>query len=111
MFGKNNHLTQIEMRKQLLVEESEQNRDQFTHVSLTLKDELCTLTRGAQTLGGVCASASMLAAGIANLRRNQKPVESGAQPPSWLQILNRGSGLVFTLWRVFQPSSRSRKID
>jgi hypothetical protein len=108
MFGENNHLIQLEMRKRLLVEESELNREQFTHVSLTLKEELCTLTKGAQTLGSVCVSASTLAAGIANLRRHQKPAEAVSQP-SWIQILNKGAGLVFTFWRVFQPSSRNRK--
>lgn len=100
MFGKSDRLIQIEMRKQLLVEESEVNRAQLTHVSITLKDELCMLTRGAQTLGSICASASMLMVGLAKLRHNQKQGQSRAQL-SWLQILNKSAGLFSSLWRVF----------
>jgi hypothetical protein len=101
MFGKNHRLIQIEMRKQLLVEESEVNRAQLTHVSLTLRDELRMVTKGSQTLASVCSSTSMLVAGLANLRHNQNQAQPGVQL-SWFRILIKGAGLVSSLWRVFK---------
>ena len=100
MFGKKHRLIQIEMRKQLLVEESEVNRAQLTDASFTLRDELRMVTKGAETLASMCSSASMLVAGLANFRHNQKQGQLGVQQ-SWLQILNKGAGLFSSLWLVF----------
>lgn len=88
------------MRKQLLVEESEANRAQLTHLSFTLKDELRMLTKGAQTLASVCSSASTLAAGLAKLWQDQKQGRPDVQQ-SWLQSLNKGARMAFSLWRLF----------
>ncbi len=99
MLGESNRLSQIEARKRLLVEQGEKDREQLAGVALTLKAELHIFTSSTPTLGSICSSASMLMVGLANLRRNRKPVESDAQR-SWVQILNKGAMLVLSAWRA-----------
>jgi hypothetical protein len=107
MFGKKSHVTPLELRKQLLIAESELNRAQLAGDMTALTEGVRTLTDRAKSLGSIASSAAVLMAGLASFRRG-KPADAGAKP-SWLQTILKGAGMVSTLWLAFRSQGRDQK--
>jgi hypothetical protein len=107
MFGKKSHVTPLELRKQLLIAESELNRAQLAGDMTALTEGVRTLTDRAKSFGSIASSAAVLMAGLASFRRG-KPADAGAKP-SWLQTILKGAGMVSTLWLAFRSQGRDQK--
>ncbi len=99
-------MTPLQLRKQLLLAESELNRAQLVGDLAALSADVHALTARAKTLGSIASSAATLAVGLAAFRRG-KPAAAGAKT-SWLQTILKGAGLVSTLWATFRPQRCDR---
>ena len=100
MSGKNSRMKPLELRKQLLITESELNRAQLVQDWRIMAGEARTLVHQAKTISSLASAAASLVAGLVNFRRN-KP--AAAEKPSWWQTILKGAGLVSTLWQSFRP--------
>jgi hypothetical protein len=65
MFGKKSHVTPLELRKQLLLAESELNRAQLVGDMAALTAGVRTLTDRAKSFGSIAPSAAVLVADVA----------------------------------------------
>ena len=106
MFGKKSHVTPLELRKQLLIAESELNRAQLAGDMAALTAGVRTLTDRAKSFDSIASSAAVLVAGLAAFRRG-KPAGADAKP-SWRQTILKGAGLISTLWLAFRSQRRDR---
>ena len=86
----------LEMRKDLLIAESELNRAQLMEEWEAATEWHRTLRTGARTVGSVAAAAALLVSGVRAFRR--KP---GAGV-SWLQPAIQGAGLIASLFEKFR---------
>jgi hypothetical protein len=106
MFGKNPCLNPLELRKQLLIAESELNRAQLVGEWQVIAGEIRSLARQAGTISSLASAAASLIAGLASFRRTRSTPANGK--PSWLQTILKGTGLISTLWEAFRPAGRDR---
>src|ERR1041385_2771553 len=95
MFGKKSHVSPLELRKQLLLAESNLNREQLTQDMTELRTGIRTFADRAKSFGSVVSSAALLIAGLSALKR-RNAVESDVKP-SWLQTILKGVGMISTL--------------
>jgi len=101
MFGKNPQMRPLQLRKQLLLAESELNRAQLEQDCLALQVEVQAYTHRMRTVGRVVTITTTLLALLAAWRRPAAaPV---VQKPSWLQTFLKGAGLLATFWTAGQP--------
>jgi len=107
MFEKKRHVTPLELRKQLLIAESELNRAQLVEDMAALTAGVRTLTDHAKSFGSIASSAAVLVAGLAAFRRG-KPEDAEAKP-SRLQTILKGAGLISSLWLAFRSQGRNQK--
>lgn len=63
----------LQLRKQLLIAESELNRIQFRAASAAVHSGLHTITHGATTVGAMAASAAILATDLAAAISRKQP--------------------------------------
>ena len=96
----------LELRKELLIAESELNRAQLVGDMAALTAEVRTLTDRAKSFGSIASSAAVLVAALAAFKRG-KPVDADAKP-SWLKTILKGAGLISTLWLAFRSKRRDR---
>jgi hypothetical protein len=96
----------LELRKELLIAESELNRAQLAGDMAALTAEVRTLTDRAKSFGSIASSAAVLVAALAAFKRG-KPVDADAKP-SWLKTILKGAGLISTLWLAFRSKRRDR---
>ena len=99
-------MNSLELRKQLLMAESEINRAQLVQEWQTMAEELHYATGRAKSIGSIASSTAVLVAGLATFRRG-KPAGAGAKT-SWLQMILKGAGLVSAFWLAFRSQSRNR---
>jgi hypothetical protein len=99
-------MTQLELRKQLLLTESELNRTQLAGDLAAMTAGVRTLTGRAKSFSSIASSAAALVAGLAAWQR-AKPA-GAAVKPSWLQTIFKGAGLLSTFWLAFRPQGRGR---
>lgn len=100
MFGKNPRVNPLELRKQLLIAESELNRAQ-------LSEEWQTMTRGVhsfasrvKSVGSVASAAALLVAGMSAFRRGRAaPADA---KPSWIHRMLKGARLASSIWFAFR---------
>lgn len=97
----------LELRKELLIAESELNRIQLAGEMTALTAGLRTLTNRAKTFGSIAALATMLTAALKAFQRGND--EGTAAKPSWLQTALKGAGLIFTLWPAFRTPDRKQE--
>jgi len=105
MFGRNPRLKPLQLRKQLLLAESELNRAEMAGNLAELTAGIRTLTDRAKSLTSIASSAVALLA----LFQGGKPAAANAKP-SWLQTILKGAGLISTVLQLFQPLSRGRDV-
>lgn len=100
MFGKAPQLSPLESRKQLLLAESEFNRDQLSGEWRTMKQGVRDLARHAATLAAWTSSAALVAASVSALRRG--PPAPGTPKSSWLQKMLKGARAASAIWLAFR---------
>jgi hypothetical protein len=104
MSGKSTRVNPLQLRKQLLLAESELNRDQLVADMAELKAGLHIIKERAQSFDTIASSAAVLVIGLAALKRG-RPESPGAKA-SWLQTLLKGTGLISTLWLAVRAHLR-----
>ncbi len=104
MFGKNPPLTPLQLRKQLLVAESDLNRAQLERECLALRLEAHACAHRLRTVGWVVSAGAALAGLLAAWRR-PAATPAAAAKTSWWHTLLQGAGLVSTLWAARRPPS------
>jgi hypothetical protein len=92
----------LELRKQLLITESELNRAQLVQEWQVVRSEVHSLADRAKTIRSMASAVATLVAGLTSFRRN-KPATAAAEKPPWWQTILKGAGLVSTLWQSFRP--------
>lgn len=98
MLGKEPHLSPNQLRKELLVAESELNRAQLSQEWHTMVEGIRGIGHHANTLETWISSAAWLTAGFKACQ------SSGSSPatekPSWLGRIVRGASLVLRFWPI-----------
>ena len=97
----------LELRKGLLIAESELNRAQLAGDMVALTADVRALADRAKSFGSIASSAAVLVAGLAAFRRG-KPVDADAKP-SWLKTILKGAGLISTLWLAFRAKGHDQE--
>jgi hypothetical protein len=105
MSAKKNHLTPLEVRKQMLLAESELNRVQFIHEWSDLKSELHRLTGPLRTVGAVASSVARVGATFSLLRRFWTRGEP-KEKKSWVSMLLDGAKTGASLWLMLRSRKR-----
>lgn len=105
MFGKNPPLTPLQLRKQLLLAESDLNRAQLERECLALRLEVHACAHRLRTVGWVVSTGAALAALVAAWRRPVATPASGKT--SWWRTLLNGAGLFSSFW----AAGRSSKVE
>jgi hypothetical protein len=85
MFGKTPRLSALELRKRLLIAESELNRAQLSDEWRKTTEEVLDLAHRAKTIAVWSSSAAMLMAGLAAFR--SPGARAAEDKPSWFQRL------------------------
>ena len=100
MPGEKSHISPLELRKQLLIAESELNRAQLSEEWHTITYGVRDLARHAKTIAAWASTAALLVAGVTALRRD--PSSLGTPKSSWLQKLLNGARVAATIWFTFR---------
>lgn len=107
MFGKNTRLNPLDLRKQMLIAESELNRAQLIEDWRRMAEEAHTLAAEASTIRSFAAATATLVAGAASFWQKKSPPPDSK--PSWLQTILKSAGTISSLWSAFRVSSREQK--
>ena len=105
MFGKNPRMNPLELRKQLLIAESELNRAQLVQEWQTMADGVRSVADRARTINCLASAAASLIAGLASFRRTGSA--PAGEKPSWWQTLLKGAQLAGLLWSEFRQRPKS----
>jgi hypothetical protein len=97
----------FELRKQLLIAESDLNRAHLLCEWQTMAADFSALARRAKTISGMASAAGWLVAGLTSFR--SKPSTSAAERPSWWQTILKGAGVASFLWSEFRSQGDARK--
>ena len=100
-------MSPLELRKQLLIAESELNRAQLAEEWAAMTTGVRTFIGGARSFGSVVSAAALLVTGLAAFRRT-KPAPAG-EKPSWWQTLLKGAGMLSTLWLALRSKGNDQK--
>ena len=106
MSGKKSGVSPLEVRKQLLIVESEINRVRLVREWQTLTGELGNLADQAKSFNTLTAAGLALVTGLAAFTSHQPA--PGGEKISWLQKILKGAKLAATLWQVFRPHHPGR---
>ena len=101
MSGRTTHLSPLASRKQLLVAESELNREQLSAEWQAMAHGVRNFAHRTKTMVAWASSTVLLAAGVAALRR--APPRSRDAKSSWIQKILKGARAASTLWFAFRP--------
>ena len=104
MFGKKSRVTPLELRKQLLIAESEINRAQLVQEWVAMMVGVRTLTGRVKSFGSIASAAALLVAGLAAFRRGKR-ADAGVKP-SWFQMALKGAQAAGSIWLAFRARSR-----
>lgn len=100
MSGKATHMSPLGSRKQLLIAESELNREQLSGEWRGIAHGVHNFAHRTKTIVAWASSAALLVAAVNALRR--APPKSGAAKSSWLQKILKGARAASTLWFTFR---------
>ena len=96
MFGRKSHVSPLELRKQLLIAESELNRAQLCEEWQMMTHGVRDLAHRAKAIAAWAPSAALLVAGLVVLR--QSKVMAAEEKPSWFQRGLKGARLAYSIW-------------
>jgi hypothetical protein len=96
----------LQLRKQLLIAESELNRAQLVQEFEALAEGVHSVASRAKSFTEIASSAAVLVAALAAFRQ-AKPAPSAVKP-SWLGTILKTARFVFTCWRTFRSTSRDQ---
>lgn len=105
MSGEKPSLSPLELRKQLLIAESEINRVQLRQEWETMTEEIRGLADRAKTISSYASVTAVLVAGLAAFRRSR--AAPGDEKRSWVRIILKGLRLAGSIWLAF----RARRHD
>ena len=94
-------MSSLKSRKQLLVAESELNREQLSEEWQAMAHGVRYFAHRTKTIVGWASAGALLVAGVTALRRG--PYRSGDAKSSWLQKILKGARAASTLWFAFRP--------
>ena len=103
MFGKTNGITPLQAHKQLLIAESELNREQMQEEMNAIHDGVQQAVSRLKTVGSLASVGTLLVAGLAAFRHKSEP--ASATKTSWVGTILKGAQIAGSLWLGF----RSRK--
>lgn len=86
----------LELRRRLLVAESELNRSQIIADCAEVTAGGRLFAERARSFGALLSSALILITATAAFQKGRS--SAGARPASWLQTMIKGAGLVSTVW-------------
>ena len=90
----------LELRKELLIAESELNRMHLMGEWQAMSEGIGRLTTRVKSVGTFASVTAVLVAGVAAFRRG-KAGEAGVKP-SWFQSALKGAQTVNSLWLAFR---------
>jgi len=94
-------MSSLKSRKQLLVAESELNREQLSEEWQAMAHGVRNFAHRTKTMAAWASSTALLVAGVTALRR--APPQSRGAKSSWLQKILKGARAASTLWFAFRP--------
>jgi len=100
MFGKNTRVSPLELRKQLLIAESEINRVRMLEEWQGITEGIRSVTDRAKSVSSLTSAAALLAAGVCAFWR--KKVLPASAKTSWLQTALKGAKLAGSIWLAFR---------
>ena len=106
MFGKNPRIGPLELRKHLLVAESEINRALLAEDAAVLKAEVRAVTDRARSFTSIVSSVATIVMGLSAFRR-AKPADAGSKP-SWFQTILKYAPQILSFWMTFRSTGRDR---
>ena len=108
MSGKNPAVNPLQLRKELLIAESDLNRSQMVVGLERLKAGARSISLQAQSIGSLASSATALVA-VLSAFQHGKPLDLNTRP-NWMQRILKGASLVSTLWLAFRPSDKNKTL-
>lgn len=99
MFGKTSQLSPLELRKQLLIAESELNRAHLSAEWRRIAHGARNLAHRAKTITTVASSATLILAGFDAFRGGNAADAEGKS--SWFHRILRGAQLAHSIWLAF----------
>jgi hypothetical protein len=107
MFGKNPRISPLEVRKRLLIAESELNRAELVQELETAVDDFRSYAGHVKSIGLIISSTALLLGTLTAFRR-RKSGGTGARPFP-LQAILKGAGLIRKLWTAFRQRDHVHK--
>jgi len=110
MLGTTPRLKLLDLRKQLLIAESELCRIELLHESQVVAEEVRALADRAKSfvsIGTTVSAAALLLAGLTTCRSGLSAPTGGK--PSWLQKLISGARLASTVWFAWRGRRQDAK--
>ncbi len=104
MPGKNLHVTTLESQKQLLIAESELNREQLIEDWQAMGLGVRALGAKVKSISSLASAAALLAAGVSAFRR-RRTLPDGAKS-SWLQTALKGAQVAGSIWLAIRSRPR-----
>ena len=100
-------MTALETRKQLLIAQSELNRNQMLGDLMELGAGIDALNTRNKSMGSIVTSAAELVSGIVGYQRGK--TRDAARNTTWVQTALKGTGLLCTLWLAIRSRNGSSK--
>ena len=108
---KDSQLTPTQLRKQLLLAESDLNRAQMERDLLTLKTGVQSVVRQAKSLGSIATGATSLISVVSAFQRGKSETQEkpASGPAVWIKRIIRGASFASTVWLAFRSRKNSKK--
>ena len=94
----------LQLRKDLLVAESELNRAQLVGEWQAMTTGVCTLTARMKSVSALASAAALLVSGVSAFRRERASPNSAKS--SWVEIVLKGAKLAGSIWLAFRARPR-----
>ncbi len=104
MLGNHPRVNPLELRKRLLIAESDLNRTQLVKEWVALTAGVRTLTDRMKSFGSITSAAALLVAGFAAFRRGRRA--NADVKPSWFQMALKGAQTAGSIWLAFRARPR-----
>ena len=107
MFRKNPHVSPLQVRKKLLLAESELHRAELVRELKELKGEVEHIKSHLKTVGSIASSAALAASAFSLFRRHLS--RNGSGKPSWISTALAGARIGTSLFLKVKSLFRDRE--